>query len=192
MVNNQAVLSAQGQYVNLPSGLLGEHTAVSLEVWVTTGVNSVNGGCCPRIFQFGEILTSDTDTNSVLLYRNRGDSSSQMGLYIAATDSYYATNVPFDGQTMHVVVTLAQGDYPRVYVNGVLRSSSQSVTSMLPPSFVFYLGKSFHPAEPTLVGSYDEFRVWGGKLSAQQVSAHFAEGPGESLQSISMVVLLKF
>jgi hypothetical protein len=39
VVNNQAVLSAQGQYVNLPSGLLGEYTAVSLEAWATFGLN---------------------------------------------------------------------------------------------------------------------------------------------------------
>ena len=52
--NNKLMLMSQGQYVNLPSGLLAEYSAVSLEAWVTTG--SIGGW--PRIFQFGEIFNS--------------------------------------------------------------------------------------------------------------------------------------
>ena len=80
---------------------------------------------------------------------------------------------------MHVVVTLAQGDYPRVYVNGVLRSSSRTVMELLPPSDVFYLGYSFISGDVTMIGSIDEFRIWQGVLSASEIASHFAQGPGE-------------
>ena len=166
---NQAVLSAQGQYVNLPSGLLGEHTAVSLEVWATFGLNSG----WPTVFEFGELFNVATDANALMV--RRYDDSGNIGLWW--NDKQYKTSVPFNGQTMHGVVTLAQGDFPRLYINGVLSNSNEGLMGVLPPSTVFYLGKSF-AGQPSLMGSVDEFRVWEGVLSASEVRRHYLQGPG--------------
>ena len=63
VTNNQATFATSGPYVNLPSGLFGSYTAaaVSVEAWVTTGVNSGYA----RIFQFG--TSAVTNSNSISL-----------------------------------------------------------------------------------------------------------------------------
>ena len=43
-----------------------------------------------------------------------------------------------------------------------------------------YLGRSGYAGDPTFNGSYDEFRIYDGALSAVEVAANFASGPNYS------------
>jgi len=137
VTGNQATFATSGPYVNLPSGLLGSFAAVTIESWVTTGVNT--GNTC--IFQFG--ATEKTSTNSLKL------GSILDNFQIASFDSagivsYQSVGLSFSSHTnIHVVVTVSVDDNARLYINGALLGSTPTIVSSIPPSTVFYIGKSF-------------------------------------------------
>ena len=175
VTNNQANFTSSGQYVNLPSGLFGSYTAVSVEAWVTTGANS---NIYPRIFQFGASGTSNT--NSIVVFKS---------VYVCATwfsaslNSFYGSSVLFDGQTnVHLVMTISAGSNAKLYINGLLQGSIPAIVTTIPPPSTFYLGKSFDGATG-LIGSVNEFRIWGGALSAADIATRYSQGPGENTSS---------
>ena len=175
VTNNQATFATSGPYVNLPSGLFGSYKAVSVEAWVTTGVNSNYA----RIFEFG--TSSSSDRNAIIVAKANG--FFWMGSHDSAgVESSFTipSAVLFDSQTdLHLVVTLSAGDYARYYVNGTLLGIASAVVSSIPPPDVFYIGKSLS-LEPGLIGSVNEFRIWGGALSATDIATRYSHGPGEA------------
>ena len=177
VANNQANFSSSGPYVNLPSGLFGSYTAVSVEAWVTTGVNTAWN----RIFQFG--ATSSTD--SIAVWRNANSNTFLLvwcGSAAVENGKVY-TSMPFNSQmNLHVVVTMSSGDVGRLYINGVYKGSTPAVVTTIPSPTVFYVGKSFD-GQPGLIGSVNEFRIWGGALSATDIATRYSQGPGEALNT---------
>ena len=196
VIRGQTNLTKSSQYVNLPSGLFGSFMALSVEAWVTTGTNSNSNTGWARIFQFGADL-SNTNTLMVLICGDAAVCSQGNFLvqWIAGNgaSSYGATSVVFSGQTnMHVVMTVSAGDYARLYINGVLAGITTAVVSPLPPATVFYIGKSFVSGHAGLVGLVDEFRIWGGILSATDVATRFSQGQSEfthALQTLIQIVV---
>ena len=167
VTNNEATFTTSGHYVNLPSGLFGSYMAVSVEAWLTTGVNT---GYAP-IFRFAasgigsnekiKVCRSDILNTFLLTWYN-----------IAGVQSYYSSSATFNSQTnVHVVMTVSTGDYARLYINGMLQGSTPAVVSSIPPPDVFYIGSFF--------GSVNEFRIWGGALSFTDIAYRFSQGPGE-------------
>ena len=173
--NNQANFTTSDQYVKLPSGLFGSYTAVSVEAWVTTGVN----GAWARIFQFG--ASSSVNANSIFVCRDFANSFDLFWASSAGFLSKFKNFSPFDSQTnVHVVMTVSSGGYARLYINRVLVVKTPAVLNSIPPAVVFYVSKSFG-GTPGLVGSVIEFRIWGGALSATDIATRYSQGPGESL-----------
>ena len=172
----QATFSTSDQYVNLPSGLFGSYTAVSVEAWVTTGVNSA----WTRVFQFGaNVVSAGTNTNSILVQRDSSNAIVLSWYNSAGTQSGFISSAPFDSQTsLHVVVTISAGDNARLYINRVLQGTTPAVVNSIPLPSVFYISKSFD-GNPGLVGSVNEFRIWGGVLSATDIATRYSQGPGE-------------
>ena len=171
VTNNQANFTTSGQYVNLPSGLFGSYTAVSVETWVTTGVNTG----CARIFQFG---TSETSNENSLIVSIDASSEIIFMTYVGSHSSHYSS-VPFDSQTnLHVVMTVSEGAYASVYTNGVLQGATPVAVNRIPPPNAFFIGKS-SVSDPGLIGSVNEFRIWGGALSAADIATRYSQGPGK-------------
>jgi hypothetical protein len=52
-----------------------------------------------------------------------------------------------------------------------------------------YLGHSLYNADPGLLGSVDEFRIYNGPLTAAQVAADYALGPSQLLGTSTTVSL---
>ena len=177
VTNNQANFTTSGPYVNLPSGLFGNYTAMSVEAWVTTGVNSASQTC--RLFQFGASGTSNT--NSLNVRRNSNNNIVLEWVTYSGSSKACTSLLNFDSQTsMHVVMTVSAGDYARLYINGVLQGTTPAVVDSLPPPDVFYFGKAFETAIAGLIGSVNEFRIWGGALSAIDIATRYSQGPGEN------------
>ena len=174
VTNNQATLWQWGAYVNLPSGLFGNYTAVSIEAWVSTswGWNS------PRLFQYGSDGTSNANSIAVHNdYQSYGtaldwfDSSGISNKYVSDTWFFYQTNA-------HVVVSLTEGGAGTLYINGQKKGSTPGAVNPFPQPDVFYIGKSFGN-DPGFTGSVNEFRIWGGILKDSDVATGYAYGPGE-------------
>ena len=178
VVDNQAVLSSPTQYVNLPSGLFGNYTSVSVEAWVTTGTSQCTWA---SIFQFGAMKSSDENSLYVQFCTDNAActlNNFDLGWwYFSGKHAIASTATSFSGQTnMHMVVTVTQGGYARIYLNGILAGTTTSVINPLPPAKVFVLGSFFNA---NFVGSVDEFRIWGGVLSPADITARYRQGPGK-------------
>ena len=175
VTNNEATFTTSGQYVNLPSGLFGSYTAVSVEAWVTTGVNSGY----QRIFQFGDSATSNY--NSMLVWCGSAPQFLDFTWFVGnSVGSFFATTVLFNNQTsLHLVMTVSAGANAKLYINGVLSGITSAVVNPIPQPNSFYIGKSFDGA-PGLIGSVNEFRIWGGVLSATDIATRYSQGPGEA------------
>ena len=80
---------------------------------------------------------------------------------------------------LHVIATFTVGGYARLYINGQLAASSYYTYPTMPYANVFYLGKSLSPYNPYMVGSIDEFRIWGGAIGQADALSSFLAGPSK-------------
>jgi hypothetical protein len=175
---SQLVLDGSGSFAELPGGVITNTSAVTVETWASFGLQNADWA---RVFDIGAM-----DSGGAVISDFRIEPRAP-GNYV---DSFYGTpdgayvNHPqgWDNQTnVHIVVVLnPSANILAVYTNGVLISSPPS--GPLPPLSSFtntlsYLGKSFYSADPYLIGTIDEFRVWNQALSQAQIEASFEAGP---------------
>ncbi len=126
-----------------------------------------------RIFDFG----SGTDQYMFLTPYN-GGTGMRFAIKVAGVEqSVDAAALPI-GQWVHVAVTLG-GDTATIYVNGVAKGSSASITNN--PNAINltnnYIGKSQFSTDPLFNGKIDDFRIYNYALSASEVSALLSSVP---------------
>jgi len=195
--NGAGLLSLSGTngFVDLPDGIVSGLSNVTFEAWVIWRANSPGGW--QRILDFGAndhgANAAGTGTNYLLLTPARGG---------ANVVSFQETTVnPQGGQsdpkalmldgtaalplgtTAYVALTYDPiGGSCRLFVNGTLVSSMAGLSLNPLANFVDYnnwLGRSQWAIDPFFNGQFDEFRIWEGILSDQQISDHFAGGPNQ-------------
>ena len=179
-VNNmQAMIATSAQKIFFPAGLLGSYKAISVETWVTTAASQA---AWATLFQFGP-SASINDVNTFYVNMCSGSACNWNKFNLGWVESFYqnhrlsSTAVQFGGQTnMHVVYTVKQDDYARLYLNGALAATSSSIFSPLPPVNLFYLGCG---SCDNFVGSVNELRMWGMLLSAADISLRYSQGPSK-------------
>src|SRR5208282_5349671 len=80
--------------------------------------------------------------------------------------------------------------YLAFYTNGVLAAVNNAVT--VPLSSVndvySYIGRSLYSVDPYPDFTLDEFRIYNGALSANEIAATQALGPGQLLTAASPVI----
>ena len=170
------------QYVDLPSGVLGDASALTLSVWV----KPTHDANWARVFDFGD----DTTRYLYLAARNAngvprfaittGGGGGEQGLNGTAA-------LPLN-RWSHLAVTLT-GDTGTLYVDGtaVARNTSMSLTpAALGTLANNWLGRSNYPADPVFAGALDEFDVWSRALTAAEIgglqdsrAADAPVGPGD-------------
>jgi len=175
-----------GCYMQLPGGLYNGNnsTALSFDFWATFGVNGDNA----RVFAFGG--TNSVGTGQAINYVSYSPraSGSINKMAISGGDiSFEQTDTApgiFDGQTMHItcVYDLPNGSM-LLYTNGVLESANTNVTVSVKSLNDLYswVGRSLITADPYLVASIDEFRIYNGALSPISVKQSDDQGPNTIL-----------
>ena len=86
----------------------------------------------------------------------------------------------FDNQyNVHIAVVVSVGDYGRLYVNGVLTTTS----NLIPLTWICYgnnktvnIGDTAASTNGNFVGSVNDLRIYPVALSASDVAAHYAAG----------------
>lgn len=169
-------------YVNLPNGLVSSLTSVSIEGWVRWA----GGGSWQRIFDFGR---NSSETEDV--YANPGQSYmflcplSGAGTFRFAIKQGTGPEQPVldsaplpTGQDVHFVLVYdTAAGAARLYRDGQRVATGPIV---LPLSVVedlnVYLGRS-QWTDPVFAGEFDEFRIYSGSLTEDQVAMTFAAGP---------------
>ena len=127
-----------------------------------------NGGAqWQRIFDFG----NDT-SHYLFLTPNSGSGTLRFAINNGGGEQFIETSGMPVSQWRHVAVTLS-GSSAKLYVNGVLASSSSSFT-IAPSNFnpnLNYLSKSQFPADPLFRGRLDEVLITDSALTATQIAA---------------------
>ncbi|MCL7426588.1 beta-L-arabinofuranosidase domain-containing protein [Streptomyces sp. YS415] len=154
------------QYVDLPSGVLGGTSAVTLSAWV----KPTHDGAWARVLDFGD----DTTRYMYLAARN-ADGVPRFAITTAGPGAEQSLNgtaaLPLH-QWSHLAVTLADGT-GRLHVNGteVARNTAMTLTPAALGSPVNnWLGRSNYPTDPVFAGAYDEFNVWSRALTAAEIT----------------------
>jgi hypothetical protein len=178
--NGNLVLNGVDGYVDLGPNLISAYTNMTVETWVTVSSNDANNA---RLFDFG-----DTDSGGEgaygLDFSPHAGATSWFEVFNA--DPGYPTaqqvlgpSLAGAGQVHLVVVYDPQLPYAAFYTNGVLAASG---SINIPFSVLVdnhdYLGRSGYNGDPYLTASLKEFRLYTGDMSAAEVAADYAAGPG--------------
>jgi hypothetical protein len=192
--NGTVELNGSNGCVTLPPRLVSSLSNFTIEAWVTW--NGPGTSVWQRVFDFGfsdhGTNANGIGTNYVIFTPARG--GTELAGFEETTVNPFGNVVdpqalvltgpdPFPiGQQVYVAVTYDPlGNSTRLYYNGALVGSSSNVvnaTSRI-TDYTDWLGRSQWQRDPFFSGSYDEFRVWEGVLSDQEIASHYAAGPDQ-------------
>jgi len=173
------VRASGSQYVKLPAGILGSSTAVTIEAWVTFPTTLPN-----NCFFFGFGNVSGTSGSSYIFCQPKSGR-------IAITPTNYSAeqntspNPSGNWSSQANLHVTAVFNPPRgqmaLYVNGVLKAQSSSVTTQLSAinNMFSYIGRSFYSGDPYIDFNLDEFRIYNGAFSASDIAATQSLGPDQ-------------
>jgi hypothetical protein len=172
ITNNALSLDGtSGTYAKLPGGLVSGTAAVTLEFWATFGAN----GDWSRVFDFGN--TSGANGQNFLFFTpHTGGGSHQFTLSTSGGTRMQDIPGTLDGQTVHVVcIADPANGYSAIYTNGFLESETNGVLPALSgvSSALSYLGRSLFSADAWLNASIDEFRIYDGRLTPEEIAADY-------------------
>ena len=187
--NGEVVLNGTDGYVDLPNDLFTNYTNITFEAWVTDNASAA----WARIYDFGNSSggedTSAGGTQYMFLSLPSGGGNNRLrGAYTitggGAGEQIAEWGVspyrPAVGRKSHIVWT---SDGPtrtaRLYVDGVQVGVNTNVTltpAAMGSTLNDWLGRSQY-ADPYFNGSFDEFRVYDGALTPDDVKTTFGLGP---------------
>jgi hypothetical protein len=209
----QLVLSGnQGSSVTLPAGILSGLNQVTIETWVTFP-STINPFA--NLFAFGGVDGSGNGENYISFCPHTGGLTTQanFGLvdpgYLGELDA--VANEVLDNQTNVQVVAVFNPFAGAVsfYINGVLTASQSMFNSLTDPiafagavytngtilpialgnDYINYIGQSLYSADPGLLATLDEFRIYSNALTPAQIAADHALGPNQLLGTATGVSL---
>lgn len=172
-------------YVDLPNGIISSLVNVSFEAWITWDGTSPSGW--QRIFDFGTSAGGEDVVNGNGAYfflSPAGNDNMRFAVRDPRTGgepTQLTASAPLPtGVEVYVAATYDYtGNLAVLYSNAVqVASGPAAVPTSLINDVNNWLGRSQWD-DTTFVGSYNEFRIWEGALSAEQVAAHLAAGPNE-------------
>ncbi|MDH6697593.1 beta-L-arabinofuranosidase domain-containing protein [Streptomyces sp. MAA16] len=164
------------QYVDLPAGVLGGASAVTLAAWV----KPTHDDAWARVLDFGDdtiryLYLAARNANGVPRFAvTTGGAGGEQGIDGTAA-------LPMD-RWSHLAVTVADGT-GTLYVDGtaVGRNTAMTLTpAALGTLAHHWLGRSPYPADPVLAGAFGGFDVWSRALGADEVAALRTARPADT------------
>jgi hypothetical protein len=192
-------------YVSLPPRIISWLSNATFEAWVTW--NGPGTSVWQRVWDFGfndhGTNASGVGTNYLIFSPSRGGTD-LMGFEETivnpfGSDSdpnslilYGATKLPL-GQPMYIAVTYDPlAGLSQIFINGTLVNSVSKPLNQMRhfTDYNNWLGRSQWTRDPFFNGQYDEFRVWDGILSSQDIAEHYAAGPDEQFVRVRPTLFL--
>jgi hypothetical protein len=172
-IGNAVKLSGNGEYVQLPDGIVGGLHDFTISAWVNPSQNSA----WSRVFDFG----TGTTANMFLTLSAGGGP-----LRFAITTGGGGAEQRIDntgtlplGSWSHVAVTLS-GNTGTLYVNGTPVGTNSNMTlhpSDLGATTQNYIGRSQYP-DPYLNATVDDFQIYDDALTAADIGTLASGQPG--------------
>lgn len=179
-------LNGADQYVDLPNDLLSGLTDATFEAWL---VWSGGGTAWQRIFDFGSNDMGEdaqgTGETYLFLTPMAVNTSGRLRAAYTTTGPGDANETLIDasqalpiGTVSHVAVVFDDsGNELRLYLNGALEGSVTLSGTLSAITFQNnWLGRSQFSADPELVGTLREFRIYGAALSESEIQTSYAAG----------------
>ena len=172
-IGNAVKLSGNGEYVNLPNGIVSGLHDFTISAWVNPSANSA----WSRVFDFGT-----GTSNFMFLTLSAGGGPLR---FADATPSGGGDSITGPGTLplntwSHVAVTLS-GHTGTLYVNGqpVATNTNMTVTPAdLGATNQNWIGRSQFIADPYLAATVDDFQIYDHALSAAEIAALASGQPG--------------
>ncbi len=163
-------------YLELPAGLLQDYDSVTIDTWANLGAAQ----SWARLWEFCDLGPATENE----FYFSPGWNSALDGSFYNAGFPYPGGNIfsgggAFGNQALHVTCTYGDGSM-EIYTNGVLQGSRSSASMIAPANQAGINSSSIGHSpfnDPGINGSVDEFRIYRGKLSAEEVAASQVLGP---------------
>ena len=188
-VDGQLILDGTNDYVNLPNGLLTNFNSITIEMWVQ---NEGSAGWA-RLFDFGnsaagEDFTPGTNVAAGTQYmflaapsglgNLRGSLTTNGGGAAEQVIEWSGQSIPNNQLTHIAFVVNDPANAGRLFVNGALVGENPGVTltpAMLGVTSNNWLGRAQFN-DPFWKGRFEEFRIYEGAMTPQQVQASFQAG----------------
>ncbi len=166
------------EYVQLPSGILSNYSAVTIDAWATF-FDTLPANCF--FFGFGNTDAGGAGENYIYLQPSSGH------IGITGTDPGYIAEQQAGGYgnlsthtNLHITAVFnPPAGYVAVYTNGTLVSANTAVTTQFSSvsSVLNYIGRSLYNGDSYMDFDLDEFRIFNGALTSQGVAIADVAGP---------------
>jgi hypothetical protein len=169
--------AASSQYVQLPSGIISNYNAVTIEAWATFP-DALPANCF--FFGFGNTDGSGAGENYIYMQ----PSSGHIGIggndpgYVSEQDAGTYGNLSTHTNIHISAVFNPQANWIAVFTNGVLAGKNTATTWQLNnvSSILNYIGKSLYNGDSPMDVQVDEFRIYNGALTSQGIAISDAAG----------------
>jgi hypothetical protein len=213
LVGNAAISSGQlvlpnttsaapaSDYLQLPAGILtnavngtNNDTAVTVEAWATIQSGQYTWA---NLFDFGNRDASGLSEYDIHVCVHASDNSTIAGISDSDNANVHyqyidlGSGSSLDGSTnVHITAVFnPPAGYVAIYLNGVLAGANYNVT--IPMSGVQavrdIVGADNWP-DPGMQGTIDEFRIYNGALTANEIAATQVLGPNQLLSVASPIM----
>jgi hypothetical protein len=191
--DGKLMLFGANGYVDLPNGIISSLSNVTLEAWLTWN----GGNQWQRIFDFGSNSGGENGQGTGLTYLLLTPRSGGNVMHFGITTNSAGGELSADalqilpsGQPVHVAVFYDfLAGTSGVFLNGQrIATGVASVPLNQINDVNVWLGKS-QWNDPYFNGQFDEFRIYNGALSDQQLAASYAAGPDALLGPVPRLVV---
>ena len=165
-IGNAVQLSGNGEYVDLPDGIVSGLHDFTISAWVNPSANSA----WSRLFDFG------TGTNDYMfLTLSAGGGPLRFAITTSGNGAEQQLNAPGTlplNTWSHVAVTLS-GTTGTLYVNGQPVATNNNMTlnpAALGATNNNWIGRSQFSADPFLAATVDDFQIYDHALSAADIA----------------------
>jgi hypothetical protein len=187
-------------YVNFGSGIISTNAlatgAVTFEAWAS--FNSANTGWA-RLFDFGA-SSGSSGANYIFLSPNNANNGGNARMAVTdgvgnGNETGFNTGNLLGRTNLHLVAVFNPApnrQFLGLYTNGILAASTSTGTKQIASinDVTSFLGHSHWSGDPGLNGSIDEFRIYDGELSTNQIVATGVLGPNQVLSTGSPPISL--
>src|ERR1700722_10097268 len=194
LTGSSLVLDGAGDYAELPAGITSNYTQLTVEVWADF---SASNPTWTRVFSFGDQNGGGGKNSGVDYCHYAGGNYQNLDMLSTnGADAYANNNQGLNGATnVHITVVVDPVNNALYYYNGTSVVSTKNNT--VPPLSQIndtynLLGRSLYDLDPTLAGTFHEFRIYNGVLPASSVALNDAAGPGTYVTSPGTITALHF
>ena len=172
-----------GSFVALPPDLISDFRSFTVEMWARA---TDDKGAWMRLFDFGNCTTNIDGTigngnNYTMMTWRSSNNDLRDGVRMSPTEHVVTAPVLPIGDSVfhHIVYTYdAETLTGNIYTDGLRSGSNRQEFN--PTQFGgcpnMWLGKSQWSADPYFAGDFDEFRIYEGVLSAEEVAMNYNLG----------------